>query len=102
MKKLYILGLVLFISSCTASSSLLDVSYDQLGVDCIYTEKAGRREKTMTGKETIYIAASKTITYPNTHCSKVIESDLKSGINKNQTIYSVSGPMAQPQLWNYK
>jgi hypothetical protein len=66
-----------------------------MGGDCVYTENAGRKETSITGKKTFYITASKTITYPNTLCSKVIEGELKAGTNKHQTLYSRYGS------WHY-
>lgn len=84
MKKLSVLALLLVVSGC--GHNLVDVKYKQEGNDCIYTESAGLY-RTSFGSNKLEPYAVKRITYSDTQCSKVIEGDLKTGINKNQTVY---------------
>ena len=84
MRKLSVLSLALLACGCTTLDT--KVTWQQMGNDCVYTEEAGNSSYTITGKRTFDAEVSKTITYPDMQCSKVIEAELKSGVNKNQAV----------------
>ena len=85
MKKLSILSLLLLCSGCV---TVLDtkVTWQQVGTDCVYTEEAGNGHYSYTGKRDFDPLVTKTITYPDMQCSKVIEGEIKAGVNKNQSV----------------
>jgi hypothetical protein len=84
MKKILTIALaVASLSAC--STTYVDVAYNQDGKDCIYKEFA--HETKFWGRGDMI---EKKISYENTQCSAVIASDLKNGINKNQSLSVVS------------
>lgn len=72
----YILFSLIVLSGCAYQK--VDVDYKQVGTTCEYTETYGVVE---VGADRV--GRIQTIKYPNTQCSKVIESDLKNAVNKN-------------------
>ena len=83
MKKILSIATIITLSAC--STTYVDVAYNQIGSDCIYKENA--HENKFFGRGNII---EKKISYENTQCSAVIASDLKNGINKNQSLNVVS------------
>ncbi len=73
------------------SKSIVDVSWEQNGKDCVYKEEFGeiKREWDQTNSDIYvevdkrYVSAVKTIKYGNTLCSKVIDAELKNTTNKS-------------------
>lgn len=82
-KVLAITAIMLALSGC--STTYVDVAYNQSGANCIYSEFA--HESRFWGRGDII---EKKISYENTQCSTVIASDLKNGINKDQSLAVVS------------
>lgn len=88
MKKLAIFFVLFLITGCAQQGNLsTNLSYNQYGKDCIYREEHGynRYEKNLLKKEPIAyfdLYSSNEIKYENIQCSKVMDSDLKNGINK--------------------
>ena len=83
MKKILSIATIITLSAC--STTYIDVAYNQNGSDCVYSEKA--HENKFWGRGNII---EKKISYEKTQCSAVITSDLKNGINKNQSLNVVS------------
>lgn len=84
MKKLSVLSLALLACGCTTLDT--KVTWQQVGSDCVYTEEAGNSSYTITGNKSFDAEVTKTITYPDMQCKTVIEGELKSGVNKNQSV----------------
>ena len=79
MKKLILtLAIVLSTSACVTH---LDVSYEQIGNNCIYSHKL--KGESIFGYDRVL---EKTISYEDTQCSIIITSDTKNAINKEQSI----------------
>lgn len=75
MNKILLLSLVA-LTGCAYRN--VNVDYKQVGTTCEYIETYGVVE---LGNE--QVNEKHVIKYPNTQCSKVIDSDLKNAINKN-------------------
>ena len=84
MKKIAVLGLVLLAAGCSTMD--VKVSWQQVENDCVYTEEAGHSSYKITGKREFDAVVTKTITYPGMKCTKIVEGELASGINKNQSV----------------
>ena len=70
------------------SHSLIKISWEQEGKNCMYKESFGEvreewnsEKKHFENKE--YVSSVKTIKYGNTACEKVIDSELKNRTNKS-------------------
>jgi hypothetical protein len=79
------LAVVALVALTGCSTTYVDVAYNQKGSNCVYSEFA--HEGKFWGRGDII---EKKISYENTQCSAVIASDLKNGINKNQSLTVVS------------
>lgn len=79
------LAVVALVALTGCSTTYVDIAYNQKGSNCVYSEFA--HESKFGGRGDII---EKKISYENTQCSTVIASDLKNGINKNQSLSVVS------------
>lgn len=75
MKKIVILSLIA-LTGCAYRN--VSVEYKQVGTTCEYTETYGIVE--LGGEK---VGEVRTVKYPNTQCSKVVDSDLKNATNKS-------------------
>ncbi len=88
MKKYVLIATLCALSGACqpAAHSLIKVSWEQDGYDCLYKESFGeiRNEWNLVKFENReYVGSIKEIKYGNTPCSKIIDAELKNNTNKS-------------------
>lgn len=85
MKKIFVALTICTLAGGCISQSLVKVSWEQDGKNCLYKESFGeiRNELLFGAVDNEYINVVKTIEYGNTSCEKVIDAELKNNTNKS-------------------
>ena len=90
MKKKYLtLAVLPLMCGCAQPTySTVDVSWQQKGKDCVYTEQFGeiRREwnfDTLKEEDKKYVSVVKTLNYGGVSCEKIVDAELKNKTNKS-------------------
>ena len=85
MKRIFVALTICTLAGGCISQSLVKVSWEQDGKNCLYKESFGeiRNELLFGAVDKEYINVVKTIEYGNTSCEKVIDAELKNNTNKS-------------------
>ena len=92
--KLAIVAAALLSLSACSNLTNYQIKYEQQGKNCKYSEITGTYQPGIFGNKYRVIGIHE-ITYPDTICKEVVQSDLKNGINKTASspIGAYRGPV---------